>query len=362
MREKKAFSVTAQSAEVASRRCYERSRPLGVTEDRRRSFPERWIEATTAASQAPAGVTHNLLERSASLPVRSGLLVKVTTQSGAAYQVDIDGEQVRVGHQGVHADIVRPNDDVMVYSALGFPDPVVVRRHELVIGSERIPLSEIGASAADQLALEGFAALLEGAAKQLRIASSNAEKLKDFRAALSPLGIAVVAPEKLPLDVIEDGKTYEDNALKKVRAWVAMTGQACVADDSGIAIDALGGAPGVHSARYSGVNGAGRHQANNDKILKNLGDTPDEQRTATISTVLAYQVPGEQPLLFRADVKGRVIREPKGELGWASDVLFIPDGCTKTLAELSGEERLKYTSRHRALQMLLAYLETQQKE
>jgi hypothetical protein len=124
-----------------------------------------------------------------------------------------------------------------------------------------LPLSEIGASAADQLALEGFAALLEGAAKQLRIASSNAEKLKDFRAALSSLGIAVVAPEKLPLDVIEDGKTYEDNALKKVRAWVAMTGQACVVDDSGIAIDALGGAPGVHSARYSGVNGVGRHQA-----------------------------------------------------------------------------------------------------
>ena len=61
-------------------------------------------------------------------------------------------------------------------------------------------------------------------------------------------------------------------------------------------------------------------------------------------------------------MKGRVIREPKGDMGWASDVLFIPDGCTKTLAELSGEERLKYTSRHRALQMLLAYLETQQKE
>ena len=93
-------------------------------------------------------MTHNLLERSASLPVPSWLTVKVTTQTGAAYQVDLDGEHVRVGHQGVHADIVRPSDDVMVYSALGFPDPVVVRRHELVIGSERIPLSEIGASAA----------------------------------------------------------------------------------------------------------------------------------------------------------------------------------------------------------------------
>ncbi|MFO0724705.1 MAG: non-canonical purine NTP pyrophosphatase [Myxococcota bacterium] len=287
--------------------------------------------------------------------------MKISTQT-PGYQVELEGDQVRVEHQGQKAEIARPSDDVMVYSALGFPDPVVVRRHELVIGSERIPLSEIGASAADKLALEGFAAMLEGAAKQLRIASSNQEKLNEFRAALTPLGIAVVAPDKLPLDVIEDGKTYEDNALKKVRAWVAMTGQACVADDSGIAIDALGGAPGVHSARYSGVSGAGRHLANNTKILKNLGDTPDELRTATTSTVLAYQKPGEQPILFRADVHGRVLREPKGELGWATDVLFIPDGATKTLAEMQPEERVQYTSRHQALQKLLAYLERQGKE
>ncbi len=193
--------------------------------------------------------------------------------------------------------------------------------------------------------------------KTLRVATTNAGKLRELRQMLEPLGISVLGVDDLPgFDVEEDGATFEENAVKKARELCQRTGEPAIGDDSGLVVDALGGRPGVHSARYSGVEGAGRDAANRVKLLAELADIPDARRSARFVCALAYAEPGAEPRLFRGEVEGRIGRVERGTNGFGYDSLFIVEGGKRTAAELEPNEKNRVSHRGRALAQLLAAL------
>lgn len=188
---------------------------------------------------------------------------------------------------------------------------------------------------------------------QLLLATTNPHKLDEFRSIVSTLGrdIEVIDLDDLPTDVldepIEDGATFEDNARIKAIAYARQTGRWCVADDSGLEVDALNGEPGVNSARYSGVDGprAERDNANNAKLLEELANLPDEQRTARFVCVMALAVPdtgvpdgARVAAVTKGTYEGRIGHVPKGANGFGYDpLLVLEDG--RTSAELTPEEK-----------------------
>jgi XTP/dITP diphosphohydrolase len=190
--------------------------------------------------------------------------------------------------------------------------------------------------------------------KSIRVASTNPGKLRELREMLQPLGISVRGVDDLPgFDVVEDGDTFEANALKKAQALVERTGEAALGDDSGLVVDALGGRPGVHSARYSGVAGAGKDAANRRKLLAELAEVPEARRTARFVCVLAYCEPGREPRSFRGEVEGHIGRVERGTNGFGYDSLFIVEGGKLTAAELEPDAKHAVSHRGRALAKLL---------
>jgi XTP/dITP diphosphohydrolase len=197
--------------------------------------------------------------------------------------------------------------------------------------------------------------------KRLRIATENAHKLREFRQMLEPLGYDVHGAAGLTgFNVIEDGETFADNALKKARALCELTGEAAAADDSGLVVDALGGAPGVQSARYSGVSGPGQDAANRHKLLGELAGVREAERTAHFVCALVYLEPGRAPLVVEGRCEGVVGFEERGTNGFGYDPLFVVEGKGgRTMAELSPEEKNRVSHRGRALRALLAALQNQ---
>jgi len=193
---------------------------------------------------------------------------------------------------------------------------------------------------------------------ELLIATTNRGKLSEIEAALKHLPLRILSLEDLadPPAVEEDGATFEANALKKARTLAAFSGRATLADDSGLAVDALGGAPGVHSARYSGKDAA--DAANNDKLLRELTGVPAERRGATFVCVLALCAP--PPLggewLFRAECAGRIAFSPRGARGFGYDPLFFYAPLGRTFAELDAEAKSRVSHRGQAVQKLAAAL------
>jgi XTP/dITP diphosphohydrolase len=192
---------------------------------------------------------------------------------------------------------------------------------------------------------------------ELLVATSNRGKLAEIDAILKGLPVSL-----LPLDalknypiVVEDGKTYQENALKKARALAAFSGRVTLADDSGLEVDALGGAPGIHSARYGGeeANDIG----NNQKLLHTLAGVPEEQRTARFVCVLALCAPpafGGGEWLFRGECAGRIAFAPRGENGFGYDPLFFYPPLNRTFAELDREAKSRVSHRGRALREFTA--------
>lgn len=154
-------------------------------------------------------------------------------------------------------------------------------------------------------------------------------------------------------DVEEDGKTFEENALKKAREVYKFTGLPTIADDSGIEVDFLNGEPGIFSARYAG-RGATDEQ-NNAKLLKSLENVPIEKRTARFRCVIAY-VDGEVERTFEGVVEGKVIFQPRGSGGFGYDPLFVPDGFDLTYAEMPRELKNRISHRARAMQKFIEFL------
>jgi len=193
--------------------------------------------------------------------------------------------------------------------------------------------------------------------KILRIGTTNLGKLREFRQMLEPLGYDVRGLEDLPdFDVVEDGETFAANAVKKANALLSRTGEPAIADDSGLAVDYLDGRPGIHSARYAGVSGAGRNAANRTKLLGALEGVPEAERGAHFVCALAYCVPDAEPVIFFGELRGRIGVVERGDNGFGYDPIFIVEDDTRTAAELAPLEKNEISHRGRALRQLLAYL------
>lgn len=184
------------------------------------------------------------------------------------------------------------------------------------------------------------------------VATSNPHKLQEIRAVLAPLRIharslADAGADHLP-EPAEDADTFEGNARIKARCYAAATGDPCLADDSGLEVDALAGAPGVHSARYAGAHAdrAQRDAANNEKLLRELEAVPDDQRSARFVCAMCLAAPDGRVLAeARGTFEGRIARAPRGANGFGYDPLLeLEDG--RTSAQLTPEE--KNTRSHRA--------------
>ena len=197
--------------------------------------------------------------------------------------------------------------------------------------------------------------------ERVRIATGNPGKLREFRELLTPLGIEVLSMDDLgKIEIVEDGDTFEANAIKKAQTIADMTGEAVLADDSGIAADYLDGAPGVYSARYAGVDGDGQDDANNAKLLEVMRDVPQDKRQARFVCALALCRPEHDPVTFRATFEGSVGYGHKGENGFGYDSLFVVQGDTRHSAELSRDEKNAISHRGKALRLLMDWLEKAQ--
>jgi len=174
--------------------------------------------------------------------------------------------------------------------------------------------------------------------RKVLVASRNAKKLGELRRILAEAGIEgleIIGLNEVPPfpEAPETGATFEENALAKARDGAAATGLACVADDSGLSVDVLNGMPGVLSARWSGRHGD--DPANNDLLLGQLSDVPDERRTARFVSACALVVWNVSEVVTLGEWPGRIARKPAGRGGFGYDPLFVPDGGTVSAAELT---------------------------
>lgn len=187
---------------------------------------------------------------------------------------------------------------------------------------------------------------------RLLLASRNAKKLAELRRIMVASGVEVVGLDDVPPyeEVPEDGATFEANALLKAREAVRHTGLAAIADDSGICVDALNGMPGIFSARWAGRHGDDR--ANNELLLAQLHDVPDERRSAHFACAAAYVDPAGNEVVVRGEMRGRMRREPSGAGGFGYDPLFQPNGKLVTAAELDPAEKDAISHRGKAMRAL----------
>ncbi|MDR1693774.1 MAG: RdgB/HAM1 family non-canonical purine NTP pyrophosphatase [Lactobacillaceae bacterium] len=192
--------------------------------------------------------------------------------------------------------------------------------------------------------------------KKILIASHNEGKIKEFRDILEPLGLEVVSAAELNVsDVEETGKTFEENAALKAEAMTRETGFACIADDSGLCVNALSGRPGVYSARYAPDRDFGKGM---DMILEEIAATGSEDRSAYFMCVLALAVPGGEVYTFEGKVDGNISLEKRGDRGFGYDKIFVPKGYDLTFGELSKEEKNALSHRGRALQKFVEFMKT----
>lgn len=189
------------------------------------------------------------------------------------------------------------------------------------------------------------------------LASSNGGKLRELAALLAPLGFDVIAQNALGVETPpETDETFADNALLKARHAAAATHLPALADDSGIEVDALGGRPGIYSARYAGEGAS--DQDNLRKMLGELRDIPAERRTARYQCVIAFvsAAADPKPILASGTWEGCLINAPRGLGGFGYDPIFIPRGFDRTAAELDPAEKNSLSHRGQALRALVAQL------
>lgn len=185
---------------------------------------------------------------------------------------------------------------------------------------------------------------------KLVLATNNQGKVKELTDMLQPLGFQVVPIGTYPgfQEVVEDGATFAANAIKKAVAAAQFTGELALADDSGLEVDALAGAPGVHSARFAGE--PKDDAANNRKLLAMLAEVPEEKRTARFRCVIAIAEPNGKNHTVDGTCEGMILRELKGEGGFGYDPLFYVPEYQQTFGELDAAKKNAISHRGRALQ------------
>ena len=183
------------------------------------------------------------------------------------------------------------------------------------------------------------------------LASANPDKAAEIRAVLERPGLELLPrPGDVP-DVDETGDTLVENARLKAAALAAATGQPAVADDTGLLVDALGGAPGVRSSRYAGEGAS--YADNVGKLLAELAGVAPEQRTARFETVALVRWPDGREVAATGAVEGRIATEPRGDGGFGYDPVFVPlEGDGRSFAEMSAEEKHALSHRGRAFRAL----------
>ena len=192
--------------------------------------------------------------------------------------------------------------------------------------------------------------------KHLVVATRNKGKIVEINALLTGLvdQVSCAADFTDFPETIEDGTTFEENALKKAREAASFTGFPALADDSGLVVDCLNGDPGVFSARYAG-EGAG-DAANNARLLSECRTVSDDRRQAAFVCVLAYVTPEGDEQLFAGTVTGRILGAARGEGGFGYDPLFLVDGFERSMAELTLLEKNRVSHRAQAFEKFREYL------
>ena len=190
--------------------------------------------------------------------------------------------------------------------------------------------------------------------KKIIFASHNKGKISEIKEILYPLGITVLSGEDLELpDVEETGKTFEENAYIKALAAAKKQNLPCIADDSGLCVDAIGGRPGVYSARYAPNRD---FNLGMDKLLKEIKETNSNNRSAHFACVIVLAYPNGNVKSFEGRVDGSIATQKTGKQGFGYDPIFIPTGFNRSFAEFNSDEKNKISHRGRALQKFIQYL------
>lgn len=190
--------------------------------------------------------------------------------------------------------------------------------------------------------------------QQLVLATRNPNKLAELQAYLAPYDITVIPPDAGWPEVEETGTTFEENALLKADAIAQIAGLPALADDSGLCVEALGGRPGLYSARWAGPGGDyGRAFAQIEEELQQQG--PEADRRAYFVCVLALSFPdGRTPQMFEGRVVGTIVTPPRGPMTFGYDPIFVPDGYAQTFAEMAPAEKKQLSHRARAIEQFVA--------
>ena len=188
--------------------------------------------------------------------------------------------------------------------------------------------------------------------KQLLLATHNPDKTKEFQSMLGDLGVEVVTLDAFPSigPIAEDADTLEGNALLKAAAVFEATGLPSLADDTGLEVHYLGGAPGLYSSRYAGEKVT--YAENVAKLLKDLRGVPPRRRAARFRAVLTFLAPGQRPITVEGICPGAIIESPRGRGGFGYDPVFDPTGETRTFAEMSGIDKNKISHRGQAVERM----------
>jgi XTP/dITP diphosphohydrolase len=186
-------------------------------------------------------------------------------------------------------------------------------------------------------------------------ASRNRHKFEQVRILLDRIEIVTLDDVAPDLQLEEPFDTFEDNALAKARAAVHVTGFPAIADDSGLEVDALDGDPGVRSARYAGEDAT--DAANNAKLVSVMEDVPEAERTCRFRCVAVCVMPDGSSVMASGSCVGHVVLEPRGTLGFGYDPHVVPEGQTRTMGEITLEEKLEFSHRGRAFRALAEKLE-----
>jgi XTP/dITP diphosphohydrolase len=191
---------------------------------------------------------------------------------------------------------------------------------------------------------------------EIVLATRNKKKIEEIKRITADLPVTILSLSDYPdcPETVEDRDSFEGNAVKKAVEVCQCTGKAALADDSGLEVDALNGAPGVFSARYAG-SGA-NDVRNNEKLLAELKNTPSEKRTARFVCCMALAFPDGTMKTFFGYAAGRIGTEPKGKTGFGYDPVFVPEGFGRTFAEMTGEEKDRLSHRGKALEKLRNFL------
>lgn len=188
--------------------------------------------------------------------------------------------------------------------------------------------------------------------KIIVIATKNPGKAREFAALMAPMGITIkTLADFPPFAIAETGTTFEENARIKATAAARALGLPVLADDSGLVVDALNGAPGVYSARYAGDHD---DAANNTRLLRELAGVPEAKRTAHFHTTIVGRKPSGREIVATGEVQGRILEAPVGENGFGYDPLFFVVSKGRSMAQLSAAEKNAISHRGRALEALMA--------